>query len=220
MKKPLPEPIWVTKSPWLDSTKKNLFKDEFILIKDLKIDPWLEQTSSYFKPLNIYKWIEKHHGVPLFFKGLARYAPMFSVFAYNGRVALWISPPPSGYGNAIYMVMGHDKTETLRLVGGNYFIEPRFEQGEPLIDTDFFAKYDKSDDRDKQRLVQNTVAQSISSEDKVFLQDISRQCANFHTMAIYITVLTSEGSLFHATKAVIEGDKPADFSYEWFGEIK
>jgi hypothetical protein len=39
-------------------------------------------------------------------------------------------------------------------------------------------------------------------------------------MAIYITVLTDPGSMFHAGKAVVEGVKPADFSYEFFGEIK
>jgi hypothetical protein len=39
-------------------------------------------------------------------------------------------------------------------------------------------------------------------------------------MGIYITVLTVGGSLFHAGKAVIEGSKTADFSYEHFGEVK
>jgi hypothetical protein len=38
-------------------------------------------------------------------------------------------------------------------------------------------------------------------------------------MGIYITVLTAGGVLFHAGKAVIEGDRPADFSYEHLGEI-
>jgi hypothetical protein len=211
---------WAKKSPWLEQNSGNLFRDEFRLVNDLKIDPWLEQTNSYFKPIEIYRWIDRHHGTPLFFNGLASYAPMFPVIAYNGQIASWISPPPSGLGNAIYMVMGHDKTGKLRLVGGNYFTEPTRQRGEPLADTDFFTHYDVSDDRDKQRLVLDTVSQSIRSEDKSLLLDIRRECENFHTMAIYITVLTSEGSMFHAAKAVIEGDKPADFSYEWFGEIK
>jgi hypothetical protein len=213
MKKPLPTPRCAKKSPWLDPTKTNLFKDEFQLAKE-------NLPAAYFTPLEPYRWIYEHRGVHLFFKGLARYAPMFPVIAYNGQIASWISPPPSGLGNAIYLVMGHDKTGKLRLVGGNYFTEPTLQIGEPLADTEFFAQYDISDDRDKQRLVLDTVSQSIRSEDKSLLLDIRRECEHFHTMAIYITILTSEGSMFHAAKAVIEGNKPADFSYELFGEIK
>jgi hypothetical protein len=118
------------------------------------------------------------------------------------------------------MIMGHDKTETLRLVGGNYFTEPALKIGEPLGDTEFFTQYDSTDNRGQQQLVRETVSKSISSEDKSLLINIGLECEHFHTMAIYITVLTSEGSMFHAAKAVIEGEKPADFSYEWFGEIK
>jgi hypothetical protein len=50
--------------------------------------------------------------------------------------------------------------------------------------------------------------------------NIRRECEQFHTTAIHITALTDSGSLFHAGKAVIEGVKPADFSHEFFGEIK
>jgi hypothetical protein len=213
MKKSMTTPTWVKKSPWLDPTKTNLFRDEFQLAQE-------NLPGAYFTPLEPYRWIYEHHGVSLFFKGLACYAPMFPVIAYNGQIASWISPPPSGLGNAIYMVIGHDKNGTLRLVGGNYFTEPTPQRDEPLADTDYFSQYDVSDDRDKRRLVLDTVSQSIRSGDISLLQDIRRECEHFHTRAIYITVLTSDGSLFHAAKAVIEGDKPADFSYEWFGEIQ
>lgn len=213
MSKRLPTPTCVKKSPWLDPAKNNLFKYEFQLAQE-------NLPGAYFTPLEPYRWIHEHQGEPLFFEGLARYAPMFPVFAYNGQIASWISPPPSGFGNAICMVMGHDKTGMLRLVGGNYFTEPSRQVGEPLMDTDFFAQYDMSDDRGKQSLVLETVSKSISPENKSLLHDIRRECEHFHTMAIYITVLTSEGCLFHAAKAVIEGVKPADFSYEYFGEIK
>lgn len=213
MNKHLPTPKWAKKSPWLDPTKRNLFKDEFELAQE-------SLSGAYFTPLEPYRWIYEHHGVPLFFKGLARYAPMFPVNAYHGQVASWISPPPSGLGNAICMVMGHDTTGTLRLVGGNYFTEPTLQIGEPLVASEFFAQYETLDYRCKQRLVCDTVSRSISTEDDSLMQDIRRECEHFHTMAIYITVLTSVGSLFHAAKAVIEGEKPADFSYECFGEVK
>ncbi len=203
----------VDDSPWLDKSKSNLFKYEFRIAKENSSFPG-------FRPDPLYQWILCNGGVKLFFRALARYAPMFPVLAYHGRIVSWISPPPSGLGNAIYIVMGHDNKGTLRLVGGNYFTEPAIKTGEPLVDTDFFTQHDSTDIRGQQQLVRETVSKSISSEDKSLLLSIRRECEHFHTMAIYITVLTSEGSLFHAAKAVIEGDKPADFSYEWFGEIK
>lgn len=206
-------PTWAKRSLWLDPSKSNLFKDEFQLARENL--PYKE-----FKPLEIYSWIERHGGERLFFKGLARLAPMFPVFAYHNQVSVWISPPPSGFGNAIFMVMGHDKDQQLRLVGGNYFTEPKQQSGTILSGAEFFSQFDQADPCDQRQLVKETVEASIQPEDASLLLAIRRECEHFHTMAIYITVLTDQGSMFHAGKAVIEGVKPADFSYEFFGEIK
>lgn len=207
-------------SPWLDQTKPNLFRDQFQLIDDLDIDPWLCEAGPYFKPIELYYWIHQHKGEALFLRGLSRLAPMFPVLAYHGQVAVWISPPPSGLGNAIYLVMGHDKDQQLRLVGGNYFSEPTRQSGPTLSGAAFFTQYDQADERDRLQLLRDTVEASIQPDDISLLLSISRECEHFHTMPIYITVLTNTGSMFHAAKAVVEGVKPADFSYEFFGEIK
>ncbi len=200
-------------SPWLDNTKPNLFRDEFQLARE-------NLPGEYFTPIEPYRWIFQSNGENLFFKGLARLAPMFALHAYRGQVAVWTSPPPSGRGNAIYLVMGHDKDQQLRLVGGNYFTEPKQQSGSVVSGASFFEKYDQADQRSQIQLVKDTVETSIQPEDASLLLDIRRECEHFHTMAIYITVLTDPGSMFHAGKAVIEGVKPADFSYEFFGEIK
>jgi len=204
---------WVTNSPWLDSTKTNLYRDEFQLAKE-------NLPGAYFTPLEPYRWIFQQNGDQLFFRALAQLAPMFPLRGYHNQIAVWTSPPPSGRGNAIYIVMGQDKNSQLRLVGGNYFTEPKSESGSPLDSESFFNLYDQINERDKQQLVRETVKRSIKTEDASLLSNIVRECEHFHTMAIYITALTATGSLFHAGKAVIEGVNPADFSYEFFGEIK
>lgn len=206
-------PAWATRSPWLDPTNSNLFKVEFQLAQE-------NSPFEDYKPIEIYDWIHHHGGEKLFFRGLARFAPMFPLMAYRGQIAVWTSPPPSGFGNAIYLIMGHDRTGEIRLVGGNYFTAPTRRDGSPKKDVDFFHEYDHSDDYRKQQLVGDTVVQSISSDDKRLLHHVRQECEHFHTMGIYITVLTPGGSLFHAGKAVIEGSKTADFSYEHFGEVK
>jgi|AntAceMinimDraft_12_1070368.scaffolds.fasta_scaffold12041_2 hypothetical protein len=205
-------PAWAEKSPWLDTSKTNLFRDEFQLTDE-------KLPGAYFTPLEPYRWIHEHNGKELFFRGLARFAPMFPLRAYQGHIALWTSPPPSGFGNAIYMVMGHDSKGELRLVGGNYFSEPSTQSVASAAPKNFFGKYDKANKYEKEWLVRETVARSISSSDIPLLLDIRRECEHFHTMGIYITVLTADGVLLHAAKAVIQGDRPADFSYENFGEI-
>jgi hypothetical protein len=142
------------------------------------------------------------------------------VTAYNKQTALWISPPPSGKSNAIYLVIGFDCTGVLRSVGGNYFNEPKFQNASNLESSSFFKKYDSFGERERLELVRKTVIGSIKPEDKNLLANINCECEHFHTMPIFITVLSDQGCMFHASKAVIEGIKPADFSYEFFGEIK
>jgi hypothetical protein len=220
MKSPTAPPTGATQSPWLDSTKGNLFRGDFKLIADTKIQPEILEWGPYFTPLEIYHWIFQNNGENLFFKGLARLAPMFPVVAYDGKVAVWVSPPPSGLGNAVYLVMGHDKDKQLRLVGSNYFTEPKQQSGSTVSGAAFFAQYDQADQRGQRHLVKYTVEKSIQPEYASLLLSIRRECEHIHTMAIYITVLTDPGSMFHAGKAVIEGLKPADCSYEFFGEIK
>ena len=205
-------PAWAEKSPWLDDCKFNLFMYEFQLAEE-------DLPSTNYKPIEPYRWINKHNGRKLFFRGLARLAPMFPSRAYQGQISLWTSPPPSGLGNIIYIVMGHDSKGELRLVGGNNFSEPSTQSVTSAAPNNFFAQYDKANKYEKERLVRETVERSISSSDRELLLDIRCQCEHFHTMGIYITVLTADGVLFHAAKAVIEGDRPADFSYEHLGEI-
>jgi hypothetical protein len=212
MNKQQKTPTWVTKSPWLDTSKPNLFRDEFQLAEEKLPD-------AYFTPLEPYRWIYNHNGQELFFKGLAQYAPMFPLYGYQGQVAVWTSPPPSGAGNAIYIIMGHDKKGVLRLVGGNYFNEPTPSPSWPAATTDFFTQLDSADHHGKKQLVRKTVQMSIGHDDQELLTNIRRECEHFHTMPIYLTILGAEGCMFHAAKAVIEGRKTADFSYEYFGEI-
>jgi hypothetical protein len=206
-----------THSPWLDTNKTNLFRDEFRLAEKELSEKDL--PGSCVTPIEPYRWIYQNQGENLFFRGLARFAPMFPLRAYLDQEAIWASPPPSGYGNAIYMVMGHDTNGVLRLVGGNYFTETTSNSGVKKSTADFFGQYDKADKYKKERLVRETIERSITRRDTNFLLNVRRECEHFHTMPIYITVLTPEGSMFHAGKAVIEGRKTADFSYEYFGEI-
>jgi hypothetical protein len=201
-----------TSSPWLDKSKPNLFQYEFQIAKENSSFPG-------YRPEPLYRWIYCNGGIKLFFRALARYAPMFPVYAYGGQVVSWISPPPSGLGNVIFIVIGHDQLGELRLVGGNYFSFPRPYSGEVPNSGDFFGHYDEAGCYARQRLVTEVIEKSAAHNNEL-LSRVFGECEHFHTMPICIVALTKRGPLFHTAKAVIEGVKAADFSHEYFGEIK
>jgi len=210
---------WTSKSPWLDPTKSNLIRDQFKLIEEINQEPKIQNGHPYFEPLEIFKWIHKENGVTKLYTALAQFAPMIPAVAYNGKVASWISPPPSGSGNVVWIVMGHDKTGKLRVCGSNVFSKPWVQSVAEINSADFFDQFESGSETDKQQLLSKVISQCYRQFGKEFIADISRNCRKFGTMPIYITVLTSTGCMSQITEAVIQGDYPSDFSYEFTGEI-
>jgi hypothetical protein len=209
-----------TKSPWLDPTHSSQFSDQFRLIEDIKIQPEIQNGNPYFEPLEIFKWIDKNKAVDKFFKALAKFAPMYPVVAYNGGIASWISPPPSGSCNVVWIVMGRDKTRKLRVCGTNICFRPWVTSATELSASDFFEQYDElTTDREKEELFSKVFSIAYRQIGKEYIRCVTRRCEIFNTMPIFITVLSATGSMAQIAEAVIEGDSPSDFSYEFTGEI-
>ena len=210
---------WTSESLWLDPAKSNLIRDQFKLIEDTKLQPEIQNGYPYFEPLEIFQWIYKNNGVDKLYKALAQFAPMIPAVAYKGKVASWISPPPSGSGNIVCIVMGHDKTGKLRVCGSNVFSKPWVQSATEIKSADFFDEFDSGSESDNKELFSKVFFQCYRQIEKEFMASVSRRCRMFSTMPIYITVLTSTGCMSQITEAVIEGENPADFSYEFTGEI-
>ena len=87
------------KSPWLNKNNNNIFLDEISFVEDPVSNP-------YYKPMEIFKWICKHKAKKLLFNALALFAPLFPVVSYKGQISSWQSPPPSGLGNVIFIIIG------------------------------------------------------------------------------------------------------------------
>ena len=207
-------------SPWLDPTHSSQFSDQFKLIEDIKIQQEIESWGPYFEPLEIFKWIDKNNGVDKLYKALAKFAPMYPVVAYKGKVASWISPPPSGSGNVVCIVLGRDKTRKLRVCGTNICFKPWVTSATELSAMEFFEQYDlATTDRAKEELLSKVFSIAYRQIGKENICCVTRRCDIYNTMPIFITVLTSKGSISQVTEAVIQGDYPADFSYEFTGEI-
>lgn len=199
-------------SPWLDPKRQNWFRYQVELAIEKSDMPG-------FKPFPAYVWINRNGGTQLLFKALTKFAPLFPVAGYCDKVCSWASPPPWGSRNVVCLVFGKDITGRLRLVGGNRFTTPRRTESLRLSASEFFTQYDSSAPDKQNHLVFETVCRSMTRADA---DDASRwelACEAFHAMPIYITVLTGNASLFAVGPASVEGDRPADYSFESFGEI-
>ena len=213
-------PNWTSESPWLDPTKSNMFRVEFQLIEDIKKQPEIQNGNPYFEPLEIFQWIYKNNGVDKLFKALAVLAPMYPVVAYKGKVASWISPPPSGSCNVVWIVIGRDKSKRLRVCGTNICFKPWVTSDTELSDIEFFEEYDSTTtDREKEQLLSKVFSIAYRQIGKENIRCVVRHCDIYNSIPIFIAVLTATGSMAQIAEAVIQGDYPADCSYEFTGEI-
>jgi hypothetical protein len=116
-------------------------------------------------------------------------------------------------------VIGEDSIGRVRLVGGNTFTTPRHPNSTQLSASDFFTRYDSSSPEMQSELILDAINGSMSVADSAVAARIELDCEAFHAMPVYITVLDVNGSLFAVGPAAVVGDRPADFSFECFGEI-
>ena len=106
--------INMSKSPWLDHNFENLFLNELSFAED-------PISGSQNKPLEVFEWIHQNKAKTLLFKSLAELAPLFPLHSFHNEISCWASSNPSGYGNAVFIIIGKDPAGKLRAVGGNYF---------------------------------------------------------------------------------------------------
>jgi hypothetical protein len=124
-------------------------------------------------------------------------------------------------GNTVFIVMGRDSKGKLRLVGGNWYKEPKQRASTNLTSVEFFELLDGKSPDEQRQLVKDMIEFSIQEADEGYLNNLDSYCEHFNTMPIYLVLLGSETSdaLFQGFPAVVEGDRPSDISKEYFGEI-
>jgi len=201
-------------SPWLDPKYGNVFRREMTLAAENSDFPGFELEPAY-------AWLHKNGAEQHLYKALATFAPLFAVRSYRGEVSSWASPPPSGGDNRICLVVGKDEQRKVRIVGGNYFHSLNMSPKPHTLGADFFRDYDAGNEKSKHELIRQATAnwyEKLPFADRRNL-DLCSELAN--AMPIYITVLddSTGKSLVAYGPALVDGLRPADFSYEYFGEV-
>ena len=198
-------------SPWLDHKFENLFLNELSFAEDLI--PGMQN-----KPLDLFQWIHQNQSKDLLFKSLAEFAPLFPVRSYHNEISCWLSPPPSGSSNAVFIVMGRDSNNKIRSVGGNYFNS--YADGGIKLQNNFWEQFDQcSSENDQARLISSTIGFYKQHHNQFQINEtewISRIC---YTMPVYLLVLEKNHAFMAVAPAIVGGVDPADFSYEKLGEV-
>ena len=199
------------KSPWLDHKFSNIFLDEISFVED-------PVPRLYYKPTEAFEWICKNNAKNLLFNSLAELVPLFPVYSYHGEISSWLSPPPSGSGNAVFIVIGKDTQGRLRSVGGNYF---NSDVKEDTCPDDFWGNLDKCKCQlDKLNLISHILGFYIKYFAYDNIRGESERTADFAcTMPIYLLVLDNNKGHLSVAPAFVRGFGPADFSYETIKEV-
>jgi hypothetical protein len=202
--------INMSKSPWLDHNFENLFLNELSLAED-------PISGSQNKPLEVFEWIHHNKAKTLLFKSLAELAPLFPLYSFYNEISCWASPPPSGSGNAVFIILGKDPTGKLRSVGGNYF---NSDAGGDPPQGNFWENFSRcKNERDQYHLISSTMGFYKKNHDQFQINEIERICDIACTMPIYILALNKDKACMAVGPAIVTGRHPADFSYEKISEV-
>jgi len=200
----------IISSAWLDHKFNNLFLDEISFVED-------PVPGEQNKPMEAFKWICKNNAKKLLFKSLATFAPLFPVISYHGEISSWLSPPPSGFGNAVFIIMGKDNSGKIRSVGGNYFNSDVYSRS---CSSNFWSDYDNSESELSKR---NLLSEMIGFYKQYYSYEYIREVERFAdfscSMPIYLLVLDKSNGHMAVAPAMVRGYDPADFSYETLGEV-
>lgn len=203
----------IKKSPWLDHRNNNIFLDEISFVED--------PVPDLYQPNETFVWICKNKAKGLLFKALAEFAPLFPVYSYHNEISTWLSPSPSGVGNAVFIVIGKDRSGKLRAAGGNYF-NSNFKGCfiDDRCTDNFWNDYDKCKSQtEKYHLIDDVISFHQKSSNKRDISETEFIADLVCTMPIYLLVLENNNGHMAITPAVVKGCDPADFSYEKLVEI-
>jgi len=199
-----------SKSAWLDHKFENLFLSELSFAEDPVAGP-------QNKPLEVFEWIHRNKAKPLLFKSLAECAPLFPLYSFHNEISCWTSPPPSGSGNAVFIIIGKDPTGKLRAVGGNYFNSDT--SGDSPQGNFWECLNHCNNKHDQYRLISSTIGFHKKHHDQFQINETERISEIACTMPIYLLVLDDNDGHMVITPSVVQGCHPADFSYEKIGEV-
>lgn len=200
-------------SPWITHRDNSVFGLEMRIAEEANY-------SNIPEPNPLFVWLNENNLNSDLFKALDKLCPLHPVVSYNGNTSLWLSPPPSGSGNTVGIIIGKDISGQLRIIGTNFMNNPdrRFTcKPSKNIFEDFDAIFNSP--LSIYNLIENEINSRMTSEVVAISKIIEREAFKYRTMPIYILLIDGDKSYFAIDTAVVSGDYPSDMSYEFAGEV-
>jgi hypothetical protein len=200
-------------SPWSDPSLDNLFRTE---IEYAKLD--LDESPAKVNPF--FKFILKNRCADLLFKALDYFAPLVPLG--DGRCAppIFLSPPLSGIGNQVRIVIGKDALGKMRIVGGNglHDLDASSNSGE-IPEEDFFFLFDSMGEGEKRSLIDKAISGSMTAKDLNIAVGVKAECRRFRTVPVSITIVDGFSMYFCVSPALVYGKRSSNHNLRFFGEV-
>jgi len=198
-------------SPWIDPANENWIQKEIDIVKD-------RVNLGHLPTEKAIELICKNKQENRLFQALASLAPMYPLVAFHGAPSIWLSPPLSGSGNDVVVVMGNDQGE-LRMVGCN-FCGVKLQITNSKSISDFWGDYDLCiSDLEKYRLLSTFVSENLDYHSLKQALYVDDQCFDNKTMPLYIVYVDSGNVHVWSTPCVIWPPCPSDMSLELVKEF-
>jgi hypothetical protein len=200
-------------SPWITRKEDSVFGYEMSIAED-------PSCHTFIKPNPLFVWLNANKLNTALFDVLAKLCPLYPVVSNRGHTSIWLSPPPSGSGNTVGIIIGRDKSNQLRIIGTNFMNCPASSINSPSECV--FEAFDALGDSALAiyRLIENEISARMTSNELKISEQIEEEAYKYRTMSIYLLVIDGENSYFAIDTALVLGDHPSDMSFEYAGELK
>ena len=196
---------------WADLEKLSDFQYELSIANEPVPIPYLDAHPAF-------EYIANKKLAKQLYAALDKLAPLLPFSGFDGTPLLWLSPPPSGTGNRIGLILVEDGEGRHRFFGSNFIgRSPRASGG--AVPDDLLSRFlGCTGYRDTTALI-TEVLNAVATDWQPAIAQVESEGERFRTMPIYLAVITRKCTAFYCTSARLEGHYQSKMSLEIFGEI-
>lgn len=173
-----------------------------------------------FEPNSAFSWLAERHLQSRVYTALDRLAPFSPIYGFGQEPMAWHSPPPSGAGNRVGLVVVEDNDGSIRQYGSNFVHREPRSSGHALpanLIERFRTATHHAQVNDAILLALDAVADDGWRRS---IYQVECEGERFRTMPIYLAVVSREGGFFYCTSAHAHGPRQSRFALEFAGEVR
>jgi hypothetical protein len=202
-----------TITSWSSHGKNSVFGYEMSIAAD--------PTCHGFLPPNpLFTWLKVNNLNNHLYKALDLLCPLFPVNCYPDQPSIWLSPPPSGAGNSVGIIIVRDNHNCLKMYGTNFMSDPTRAVNTPNPHLLNALNLMAGNSMGTSRLIEDEISAQMTSGNYERAKEIESEAFKFRTMSVYILVIDGAKTYMGMDVAIATAARrPSDMSYEFAGEI-